>query len=87
MEKQKGKIRTWYEENKEEIKSKLVKGVCIIGGFISGSIVATKVANMNHKLGMAALHNDGLVKYFNPSTGQEISPYEISDVAREFYSK
>ena len=83
MEKQKGKLKVWYEEHKDGIKTEVTKiawyGLGIGVGYFCGS----KIKECQAATSIGILHNLGIVKFFDPSKGlaEEISVSEAIKVA------
>jgi hypothetical protein len=80
------KLKTWIKDHEVEIKKTLKTiGVGAILGFGLGYITGDKITTTKIGNGYARFHMDGLIKYFDPSTGKEIDIMEACEVARKMY--
>jgi hypothetical protein len=71
-EKKDNKIKVWYEEHKDGIKTSVKRlGYCAVGVGI-GYFVGTKRGDYLTELGLSAAHAMGYLKFFNPDTGAEV---------------
>lgn len=81
-------MKEWYNGHKNEIKSEVVKMVYYVVGFGFGYFAANKIAGYRTTVGLASFHDDGIIKFYNPSTGLEVDTIkEVNDVVKKFYSK
>lgn len=77
------KVKAWFSENKDEIKSE-VKDICrcaILIGF--GYFVGSKITQSTIATGLMVFHNEGFIKLFNPSTNAEIDADELVKLLKE----
>ena len=86
----KQKTKDWYGENKETID----KGVedfidfCIGTAMLFGvAIIATKVNDYRIGAGIREAHHNGIIKFFNPSTGSEVGIKEAEKLLSELADK
>lgn len=86
MEKQKGKIRTWYEENKEEIKKvgASIYNFVVVGVTVGAACVLTdKFTEQRIQLGIDRAYDEGIIKFFDPSNGNEVNMHEAAKLLCE----
>jgi hypothetical protein len=86
VEKQKGKIRTWYEEHEEGVK-KVGSSICdfiILGVGIGAACVLTdKITEQKIQLGLDRAYDEGFIKFFDPSSGNEVKMHEATKLLGE----
>ena len=85
------KITQWFKENKGEIKKRSVNfakgcGLILVGGLI-GSHYMAKSKDEAHAEILTKLYINGYMKYFDPSTNQEVNYAKIIDVIKRDISK
>lgn len=67
MEKKK-RVKRWFEDHKKEIKTT----ICVLaGGFICYSI-CDKISDYKVGTNLSRFHDEGIIKFFDPSSNQEI---------------
>ena len=83
MEK-KQKIKQWFADHKEEIKKEAVNFVKVYGLILTGGLIGchcmAKAKDRAYVNGLANLHQKGYIKFFDPSTSQEVDAWEMCDV-------
>lgn len=80
------RIRNWYGENKETIKSKGIRLTWLTVGAVVGGYIADKAAWWKAGAGMKNMHDVGLIKFFDPSNGNELTTVEeAKKVAHDFW--
>lgn len=83
-EKKTNKMKVWFEEHKDELKSDVIKLGCYALGFGLGYFVADKISDLKYGAGIQIAHQVGFIKFFNPSTGLEVGAEEVSKLMREY---
>lgn len=81
------RIRNWYGENKEAIKSEGIRLTWLTVGAVVGGYVANKLSNVYAGRGLERAHNAGLIKFFDPSNGNEVGIEEAVTVAKDWWAK
>lgn len=76
----KQKTKDWYANNKDVIEKEVVKFIWCGFGFVLGAFTYTKVNNAKIDLGLRRIHDEGLMKFFDITTGAEISFNEATKV-------
>lgn len=80
----KAKVKNLYEEHDVEIQAAVSVGACLLTGYIFGY----KCSSINSAIGMATMHGDGILKFMDPNTGEEIkTSVEAAKVIKDFYKK
>jgi hypothetical protein len=80
------RIRNWYDENKETIKSEGIRLTWLTVGAVVGGYIADKAAWWKAGNGMKNMHDVGLIKFVDPSNGNELTSYEeINKVAHDVW--
>lgn len=82
---QKGKAKRWFDEHKNEIKSEAVRVAWYAFGFCVGYFVCNKISDYRVGAGMYALHEDGIIKFFNPSSGIEVDVNKAIEIAQQMH--
>lgn len=88
MKNLKQKTKEWYENNKESIKNKgkkILDYVFIVGTFTFTAYVGGKITEYSIGRGLKKFHEDGLIKFFDISTGKEIGIKELNMLIDEMY--
>lgn len=76
----KQKTKDWYANNKDVIEKETVKFIWYGFGFVLGAFTYTKVNNAQIERGLRRIHDEGLMKFFDITTGAEISFNEAAKV-------
>lgn len=87
MNEKKNKMKKWFEENKNEIKTEALKITYYAVGLGIGYFVGDKICSYQNAAGMQKLHEMGIFKFFDPSTGTEIDVNKAVEVAKEMLKK
>lgn len=82
MKERTNKIKNWFEEHKEEIK--IGAGIVGLGALCTGAgyFVGSKLTELYMAIGLQHFHDTGLMKFFDPRTGIEISAEQFPEVAK-----
>lgn len=81
------KMKEWFDGHKDEIKTEVVKMACYAVGFGFGYFAASKITDYRITAGLACFHDDGIIKFCDPSTGLEVGVREAHEVVKKFYNK
>ena len=77
------KMAIWFDEHKDEIKASTLR-LCWLGlGIAFGSIVANYVSEVKTEACLYRLHDEGIIKFFDPSNGLEVSIGEAAEIAKK----
>jgi hypothetical protein len=87
MKQVKCKLKGWYEENKGEIKRDLSKLMWYGFGFVVGGVAASKLGDLATSAGLCRAHDEGILKFFNPFTNEEISVDEAGKLMYQLAKK
>ena len=83
----KEKMKNWYEENKETIKAEAVRVGWYALGLGVGYFVGDKVSTYKINDGLNHVHEAGIIKFFDPTTGLEVTTREAINVMNRELSK
>lgn len=83
--KEKNRIKRWFDEHKNEIRAEAVRVVWYAFGFGVGYFVCDKISEYSHGLHLQTLHADGIVKFFDPSSGLEVDVEKAVEIAKKIY--
>lgn len=81
------KIRNWYGENKEAIKSEGIRLTWLTVGAVIGGYITNKLGNIYCGRGIEKAHNEGLIKFFDPSNGNEVGVEEANEILKDWCVK
>lgn len=81
------RIRNWYGENKETIKSEGIRLTWLTVGAVVGGYITNKLDNIHYARGLENAHNAGLIKFCDPSNGNEVGIEEAVKVAKDVLNK
>ena len=79
QEKKTGKLESWCERNKGPIIGALA---CTLGG-----LIGMKYGEIRSASGFKALHESGIVKFFDPATNLEVTVKDACEVAKRMFKK
>lgn len=85
MTERKNRIKGWIEEHKEEIKGEVIRICWYAVGIGVGYFIGGKIHDLRIDSGTKQLYIDGILKFFDPSTGQEINLSELGKVVKRIY--
>lgn len=83
MAEKKNKLKVWFEEHKTEViivaygVGSLALGLCL------GNLIGTGNAHFRDACEVKVLHDNGIIKFFDPTNGLEVKPEEAIDVVRK----
>lgn len=77
------KTKEWIKEHKEG----LVRFGYYSAGFAVGCFITDKISDYRIGNGIAKFHLAGIIKFFDPSTGDEISIMEANKILKDMISK
>lgn len=83
MRQETGKLNTWWDRNKNKIKAVAVSGLCGTVGYIVGS----KFCEFKTAYGLEVFHENGIIKFFDPTTNLEVTAAEAINVAKRTFNK
>lgn len=83
QEKKTSKIKAWWEKNKGKITNDVRTFAWYAGGFILGSWATKNMVIYNIDRGLYQTHIEGMVKFFDPTSGAEISYAEAGKMLME----
>lgn len=83
--KEKNKIKRWFDEHKNEIKAEAVRVGWYAFGFCVGYFLCDKISEYSHGSGLRTLHEDGIIKFFDPSSGLEVDVEKAVEIAKEIH--
>ena len=74
----------WYKEKETEIKA----AATVVGVGLVGYVIGSKFTDLKTSIGLATMHGDGIIKFFDPVTGVEAkTSTEALQVMKNFYKK
>lgn len=79
------KIKSWVKDHKEDIKDVMKVVIPFTVGFYIGGRAYTKIVEYSTARGFEALHGDGIIKLFDPSTGTEIGVTQACELVNKKY--
>lgn len=83
MGKQPGKLKRWFEERKDG----LIRGACVFGACLATAFITNKVSTVRCAISLKDMHDEGIIKFFNPSTGLEVNVTEACEVVKAMNNK
>lgn len=83
MRDKKKRFNAWFKEHKDEIKAESVRCIYYTLGFALGYFTSRKIHAFAIDAGIRALHDEGHLKFFNPTNGHEISIAEHLDLLNQ----
>ena len=87
MKERANKIKNWFKEYKEDIKT---IGTVVGFGVIctgAGYLVGSKWTELKIAIGMQHFHDTGLMKFFDPRTNTEICVEQFPEVYKAIENK
>lgn len=87
MKERANKIKNWYEERKDGIKSKVVKTGYCIAGLGVGYFIGKKYEGLIMGIGAQSLYDKGIMKFIDPRTGLDIKLSDVKTVAEALDNK
>lgn len=85
MKEKMNETKVWLKEHKNEIAKEAMDIVKITACLGIGYFMGSKITELQIGYGLDRVHRDGLVKFFNPSTGLEVSMQEINKIMSDKY--
>ncbi len=79
------KMKDWFGKHKEEIKGELRRLCWYAVGIGVGYFVGTKMHDLRIDNGLMRMYSDGLMKFFDPATGNEVDIDELGKVIKKIY--
>lgn len=87
MNEKENKMKKWFKENKDEIVATSLAIVCSTASVGFGYFIGDKICGYRTASGISRLHDLGIFKFFDPSTGSEIDVNKAVEVARDLLKK
>jgi len=81
------KMKVWFEEHKDEIAKEAIRVSWYLLGLGVGYFVGNKLSEWKMGYGLAGLHNDGIMKFFDPAKGIEVGIDEARNISKRMYNK
>lgn len=78
-------VKAWYKEHKEGIKGEAIQLCWYAVGIGVGYFVGTKLNSLRIGSGLMRLHDDGVMKFFDPLSEKEIDISELGKVVKKMY--
>ena len=81
------KIKAWFEEHKKAIGDNAVRIFWYALGLGVGYFVTDRISDIQVGCGLEKLANQGILKFFDPSTGLEVSVDKAVEIAEKLNKK
>ena len=79
----KSKVTVWFDEHKDEIKTSALR-LCWLGlGIGLGCVATNYISDLKVGGGLYRLHDEGVVKFFDPSSGLEVGIEKAVEIAKK----
>ena len=79
----KSKAAIWLEEHKDEVKT-LAMRICWLGiGLGVGCVATNYVSDLKVGAGLWRLHDEGIIKFFDPSSGLEVGVDKAIEITKK----
>lgn len=81
--------KDFKEIGKEVVKEtwNTVKRPLLISGvFLLGTVVGDKYCLLKTGSGLERMHNAGVLKFFDPATGNEVNPEQVIEVCKRVFN-
>ena len=84
MKEKNKKLKVWFDEHKNEIKTEAIRITYYALGLGIGYFVGDKICGHRMNSGLMIIHNAGIIKFFNPSTGLEVDYKDAVSIIDQF---
>ncbi len=85
MEKMSTKMKAWYEKHKDDISKEAIRVSWYLLGLSLGYFVGSKLSEWQMDSGLSRLHDDGIMKFFDPAKGIEVDVTEATKIVKQMY--
>ena len=65
-------VKNWWKEH-EDLKT----FICVLGGLAMSYYLGCKLTSLKIDSGLRIVEREGYLKFFNPETGQQLTPSEF----------